>query len=80
MTSFWPLRVTKTEMGFGLVAEEVIPRGAFIIEYVGELLTKKKAAVRHKLGFKVTTLYIHSQKRISFVVFFHFGFIELQRL
>ena len=69
-------------MGFGLVAEEVIPRGAFIIEYVGELLTKKEAAVRHKLGFKVTTfyIYIHSQKRISFVVFFHFGFIELQRL
>ena len=41
-------------MGFGLISEEVIPCGAFIIEYVGELLTKTEALARHNSGFKVT--------------------------
>ena len=43
-----PLRVKLGQAGFGLFAEEFIPKGAFIIEYMGELLSRDEAKVRHE--------------------------------
>lgn len=42
----YKLRVKRGTSGFGLFAEEEIPRGVFVTEYWGELLTDKQADER----------------------------------
>ena len=46
--SKWKYKVGKSSSGFGLFAEEDIPRDKFIIEYYGPILTTKEAD--EKLG------------------------------
>lgn len=47
--------MTMTTIGFGVVTEESIPRGEFIVEYTGELLYASDAITRQDRRYKLSS-------------------------
>lgn len=61
------LEIKCSEKGLGLYTTRFIPKGMFICEYAGELITKTQASVRHQIN------QLHSKMNYIFCLKEHFG-------